>query len=516
MPISLRNRFASWLWGDVRAGTPGPADDYWYRDVPAGSASGMKVDAETAQKISAYYRGVDLLSTALAMLPLKVLRRLPDDGGAEVAKVHPLYDVLHRKPNAWQDSFSWRRTKMRHLINHGNSYDRIIPGRRGFVDQLWPIHPSRVSVTQVESGRLVYSVRDPQSGGARQFTQDEIFHLRGASDDGIVGKGVLAYARDSLGTALATEAYAAKIFSRGTLNGGVIETPGVMDGGAGKRMAESFITAGGNWHLPKVLEQGATWKESQITPEDSQMLASRKFSIDDIARWLGVPPHMIGSLDRSTNNNIEQQGQEFVTYSLGLWLSLWEFAINDQLILVPDVYYAEFERDALVRGDIAARWDAYQKAITTGTFTRNEIRRKENANRLDGLDEPLTPANITGKPAPEPAPKAPPAAPAGPSRGRAIAQSAAARLIRKELASLQKAAVKTATNSDQWAIWVTEFYAKHAAIVADTLQVSQADAEVYCAGQAQQVIDGLAGCNEWESDAYVARVAEWALGEDVA
>jgi len=481
--------------------------------------SGMRVDAESAQKISAFYRGVDLLSTALAMLPLKLYRRLPDDAGAETAKANPLYDILHRKPNGWQDSFTWRRMKMRHLIHHGNAYDLIRSGRRGFVDQLWPLHPTLVTPTQLTDGRITYAVRDPKSGLSRTYTQDDVFHLRGASDDGVTGKSVLAYARESLGTALATESYAAKVFSRGTLNGGVIETPGLLDNEASKRMAASFVTATGNWHLPKVLEQGAKWTESKMTPEDAQMLLSRKFSIDDIARWLGVPPHMVGSLDRSTNNNIEHQGQEFVTYSLGPWLSLWEAAINDQLLLVPETYYAEFQRDALVRGDLATRWQAHQIAVSTGTYTRNEVRRMENKNALPGLDTPLDPAHLTGKPpqsGPRPASAEPDDEDASSRQAKAIVVSAASRLLRKEIAALSKAAERYASDSEGWAVAVTEFYSKHVALVVETLQVSAEDAGIYCADQARQAIDGVAGMEAWAVPAYAEAIAGWALGQEAA
>src|SRR3990170_6746307 len=101
--------------GDVRASTPGPTDDFWYGPVSPLSAAGMHVSVETAQKVSAFYRGVDLLSTALAMLPLNIWQRLPNDRGRDVARGHPLHDVVHRKPNSWLDSFRWRRMKMRHL-----------------------------------------------------------------------------------------------------------------------------------------------------------------------------------------------------------------------------------------------------------------------------------------------------------------------------------------------------------------------------------------------------------------
>ena len=505
------------LLGQSGGSTPGPTDDYWYQ--PVGTVvGGVRVDEQGAKKLSAWYRGRDLLATSLAMLPLKVLERLPDDGGSLPAKANPLYDILHDEPNGWQDSFGWRRQMMYHLIDHGNAYNLIVPGSRGFVDQLWPVHPRLVTPERLSTGRVLYHVRDEKTNQTKIYTQDEVFHLMGASEDGLCGKGILEFARGSLGTALSTESYASKVFTNGTLNAGVIEVPGLLkDKDASTRMAESFKTSYGNWHLPKVLEQGAKWVKDDMTPEDAQMLLSRKFSVDDIARWLGVPPHMIGSLDRSTNNNIEQQGREFVTYSLGPWLSLWEFAVARQLILNRSKYFAEFVRDALVIGDIAARWNAYQIAVSTGTFTRNEVRRMENKNALDGLDKPLDPAHLTGKAqsgqAPTPAPADNSNSNARMARAEAIAAASASRLLRKEVTVIQKLAVKHAASPAGFVSALEAFYDEHAVAVADSLNVPIESARAYCHSQLAQVrrSDWIAALDTWQSKHYASGLAALAL-----
>jgi len=510
----------------LRASTPGPTDDFWYSPVGAASPSGMRVDTDSAQKISAWYRGRDILATVLAMLPLPVYERLPNDGGATVARAHPLYDILHDKPNQSQDSFQWRRQKMYHLIDHGNAYDWILPGARGPVDQLEPIHPILVTPRRVPSGpyrgRILYDVRDPLTAQTTTHTQSEIFHLRGASDDGVIGKGILAAARTSLGTALATESYAATIFSRGALNGGVIENPGLLNDAASARMARSFTTAMGDWHLPKVLEQGSTWKPNELTPEDAQMLLSRKFSIDDMARWLGVSRMMLENNDPSFGN-AEQFDRNFIGYSMGPWLSLFEFAISDQLILAPRRFYAQFTREAFVRGDIAVRWQAHVAAVNAGIKTVDEVRAVENLNKRGGkADELREPQNITGKPTapdagpvPPPFKKAPPPADEGNARADAIVIESAARLLRKEIAAVQRLAVRHAGDEDAFVTAVTEFYAKHSGLVAQTLQLAPDAADRYCAGQAHQVCnqDWLAALALWKDDNYAAGLAGLALEE---
>lgn len=515
---------AGLLTGSLQAGTPGPTDNFWYGPVGTMTASGLRIDAESAKKISAWYRGRDILATSLAMLPLHLYERLPDDAGASPARSHPLYDVLHRKPNPHGsgDSFTWRRQAMFDLIDEGHAYDWIGVGREWSLRRIDPKLVTPELVTRgPNAGRQLFHVRDEASGQTTVYTQDEIFH-REASD----GKGILECARESLGLARVTETYAGKIYGHGSLAAGTIEVPGAMTPESARAMALSFKTSAGEWHLPRVLPQGAKYvPEDGLTPEKAQMLLSRKFSINDIARWLGLPPHMLGDLDRATFSNIEEQGAEFVTYSLGSWLSLWEFAINDQLILQPNRFYAEFTRDALSRGKLADRWAAHVEAVNAGIKTVDEVRRVENLNKRGGkADELREPQNITGKPRAEsPLARArakPKAAPEpdddeADDQAQAIAAAAAGRLLRKEVKRVTALAVRHAADGDAFAAAVTEFYAAHAALVALTLQMAEDEARGYCSQQAAQVIAGdwVAAVQGWQTPEYASGLAALALEE---
>jgi HK97 family phage portal protein len=503
------------ILGAAEGGTPGPTSDFWYRSTGLRTEAGVMIDSETAKKLSAWYRGRDILASVLAMLPLQVFERLPDEGGARPAKAQPLYDLLHDTPNGWQDSFQWRRQKMYHLIDFGNGYDVIVPGPRGFVDQLWPIHPSLVTPKQLDSKRVAYGVKDPKTNTSRTYTQDEIFHLRGASDDGVVGKGILDYARSALGTAAATESYAANIFSNGTLNGGVIENPGVLNGDAAKRMAQSFVTASKQWHMPKVLEQGSKWVESTMTPEDAQMLLSRKYTVDDIARWLGVPRMMLENSDPSFGN-AEQFTQNFIDFVMGPWLTLWENAIGHQLVVDPTRFFAQFKRQALVRGNFLERVNGLVAMTNAGIISVDEARGVEDLNKRGGKsDELRQPQNITGKPAVVDAAARRAAQPAedSSSKAAAIASAAASRLLRKEIKAVQMAAVRHAADADAFVAAVAEFYAGHVELVMSTLSMSESTAKTYCAGQANQIVNAewVQALDLWKTDAYAAGVAAIAL-----
>ena len=509
--------------GGLLAESWGPTDDRWY--TPLGSSgmtpSGEWVDPASAQKLSAWYRGRNILGTVLAMLPFPVYQTLPNDGGSEAAPNHPLYEVLHDAPNGYQDSFQWRREQMFNLIDHGWAYNWIVEGSRGFVHELHPIHPRLVTPEQIKRGpnrgRYLFHVRDEQTGQTTVHTQDEIFYLRGAD-----GKGILEFARTSLGTAMANESSAANIFGKGTLNGGTIENPGTLDDEAARRMARSFVTRPGEHHLPKILEQGSTFKPNSMTPEDAQMLLSRKFSVDDMARWLGVPRQMLENSDPSFGN-AEQFDESFLTYSMGGWLSLFEFAVNSQLILVPQKYYAEFKRDAIVRGKFSERMAGLVLAAGGPILTRNEARKIENRNKIDdpAYDKLIEQQNITGKPAagtepPQPPRRRPPTVDPN-AKASAIVVESASRLLLKEVAEVQKLAVRHAADADAFAAAVTEFYAGHAARVGQWLQMTEAEANAYCAGQAAQLVAGpwVSALENWRTQDYAAGLAALAL-EDAA
>jgi HK97 family phage portal protein len=501
------------LFGGSLQASYGPTDDFWYQ--PAGgrmTATGLRIDSDQAKTVSAWFRGRALLGFCCGMIPFPAYKRLPD-GGREPIDI-TVGDVVGRKPNVAQNSFDWRQQRVFHLIDFGNSYDLIVPGSRGFLDQLWPIHPSLVTPKQLDSRRVVYDVRDPKTSRTTTYTQDDVFHMRINADDGVVGKGILDYARESLGLSLAQQTYAGAVYGRGAMHGGVVKVAGLLDDEASKRMARSIVdsTAGpSHWHMPWIAEQGAEWIPNTMTPENAQMLLSRQHSVDEVARWLGVPRLMLENNDPSFGN-AAQFNQNFVTFSMGSWLSLFESNVNDQLIIQTDTYYMEFVRDALVRGDIEKRWQAYQVAVMTGTYTRNEVRELENRNKLPGLDEPIDPAFLKGSQAggSQNAPKNPASA-----KAEAIALESAARVLRKEIAAVQKYAVRFAADQDGFVGAVTAFYDNHADLVAATLVWSIEQARQYCASQAAQIVTGdwIAALGTWHTDDYAAGLAALALEE---
>lgn len=358
---------------------PGDAADVWYMGgAIVASATGLPINSDMAMRSGAVFSCVSIISKSMGMLPLGMRKFLPDGESSEPAPDHPLHDVINRKPNSWQSRFEFMQMMQAHLCLRGNAYAHIIPGRRGAVDALEPMHPDRVRPLRLENGGIGYDVTTPQ--GMKRLLQEEVFHVRWLALDGIRGVSPIDYMREPIGISLAAQEYAARFFSNNATPGGVLRHPKGLSDPARTNMKKSWMEMQSglqNAHTIAILEEGVEYQPISMTNEQAQFLESRKFSVDDIARIFNVPPHMIASLDRATFNNIEHQSLEFVKYTLAPWVCCWEQAISRDLIIMPDKYLAQFDMDAMARGDFKSRMDGYAIAINNRIMTPNEVRRKE-------------------------------------------------------------------------------------------------------------------------------------------
>ncbi len=374
----------------------------------AQSASGVTVNERTALQSTAVFSCVRVLAETVASLPLPVYRRL-SGGGKERATDHYLYPLLHDQPNTEMTSLEFRETLMGHLALWGNAYAQIERNAGLQVRALWPLRPDRMTVRR-ENGVLAYRYQ-PENGQDRVFRPGQIMHIRGLSGDGIIGYSPIRMAREAIGLARATEEFGARFFGSGSNPGGVLQHPNKLTDKALENLRRSFEERHGglaNAHRPLILEEGMTWQQIGIPPEDAQFLETRKFQTNEIARIFRVPPHMIGDLERATFSNIEHQSIEFVVHTIVPWLRRWEQAMLRDLFTPAErrEYFAEFLVDGLLRGDIQSRYQAYAIGRQNGWLSADDIRELENMNPLpDGQGRvylvPLNmiPATDVGTPA---------------------------------------------------------------------------------------------------------------------
>lgn len=381
-----------------RAASPSDSDDWWYSIPGVSTASGARVNETSAMRTSAVFSCVKVLAESVGQLPLHVYRR---EGDTRRRDESHWLNRLIVYPNPRNTGSEFRETLQGHVSLRGNAYAVIEVGNNRAVEALWPMHPDHVTVRQDENRNLLYEYQEPDSiartGQRTTFLQGEVYHLRGLSDDGIMGLSPIAMMRESVGIALAAEEYGARFFANDTQGGVVVEAPYTFkDSEHVDRFKQSWNAAslGANRHKVRVLEGGAKIAKLGLTNTDAQFLESRKFQVSDIARAFRVPPHMIGDLERATFSNIEHQAIEFVQHTLGPWLNKWEEGFTRSMLGESNTgVFVEYLVDALLRGDIKSRYEAYASGINSQWLAPNEVRKRENLNPLDGLDEPIQPLN---------------------------------------------------------------------------------------------------------------------------
>ena len=375
-----------------------PQDSYRFSQAPflfGRSTAGKRVNEFTAMQTTAVYACVRILAESIAGLPLHVYAYRGE--GRERVPGHPLFTLLHDAPNPEMTSFVFRETLMVHLLLWGNAYAQILRDRAGRVAGLYPLLPNRMSVNRDEGGRLYYTYQrvteeNPnfKRGGEVVLATEDVLHIPGLGFDGLIGYSPIAMARNAVGMTLACEEYGASFFANGARPGGVLQHPGVLKDPAKLRESWQAVYGGAaNTGKVAVLEEGMTYQQIGIPPEEAQFLETRKFQVDEIARLYRIPPHMVGDLDKSSFSNIEQQSLEFVKYTLNPWVVRWEQALQKSLLLPEERkrYFIRFNVDGLLRGDYQSRMQGYA-----------DIREMEDMNPIpaeEGGDTYLINGNMT-------------------------------------------------------------------------------------------------------------------------
>jgi HK97 family phage portal protein len=520
-------RLQAWVnSGALRAGTQSPIDDYWYEPYPGGgSSSGVRVSADSAKRISAVFACVSIISRNVATLPLKLYQER-SDGGKEVASRHPLYDVLYSTPNRFQTSSEFRQMMQGHFELRGNAYAEITPGPRGFADQLIPMHPDRVVVTVDSRGMPVYKYSDPRTNQSRTLVSEEVFHLKGWSDDGITGQSTLALGADVFGVAIAAQDYSARYFANDATPPVYITGANFKDDTARDKFKENLQReqTGRNRHKAAVLPIGLDIKSLDIKASDAQLLEARKYSRIEICSMFGVPPHMIGETDKAaTYASVEQFNISFAVQCLLPRLVTWEQAITRDLIIVPK-YFPKFSMAALLRGNTAERFAAYKIAIENGWMCQDDVRMLEDMNPIpNGVGakfwRPLNwaPLEQLENPKQQPDPTADPAkALAMEGRIKLLASCAAEPCVRKEINEVRR--LHERCQAKEFRSAVGDFYRKHANFLADRMHLPLDVAKEYCDRNSGWIVDAAESAEigtQLNFDQLLNQGMQW-LGEKAA
>lgn len=379
----------------------------WGGFVVAGGASkaGVRVNEASALSIPATLQALRILTGVFAMTPLHYYERAAT--GRQSADSLPEGVLFREGPNRHQTPFHFMELVMSDIMLSGNFFGYVSRNMRGEPVAITRLKPGSVTIAEyfdrAEGTVLFYDATLPDASRER-FPARDVFHVAGFSRDGIQGLNPIAYARDALGGAIATSDHAARFWQKGGRPSTVLTTEQKVGAADKGRIRDDWtrLYSGPNADAVAVLDQDLKAEFLSHDMRASQFIETRAFQVVDLARIWGVPPHLIFDLSKATFGNIEQQSLEFVIYHLGPHYARVSQAVTRAF--ARDGHYFEHLTDALVKGDLKSRMEAYWLQRQAGMVNANELRRRENQPDIEGAagTDYWMPANMLVAGAPPP------------------------------------------------------------------------------------------------------------------
>jgi HK97 family phage portal protein len=357
--------------------------------------SGVQVNEKNAMRFSAVHRAVNLISGTCGGMPL-----VPYVKGSRTPTKSSILAKPHRD---LPPAIFWGLTYLQRLLwgNFAAYKSRDPVGR---IVELLPLDPATMRYGRTSKGDKVYHYIDT-AGTEFVWSDAEVFHIPGLSYDGVAGFSPIKMAMQPIGLGIAQEEYAARLFGSGALMSGVLQTDQRLEQAQADRLQQSWATRTGggliNAHKIPVLDSGASFNPVSMPNDQAQFLQSRQFQVVEIARWFGLPPHLLSDVERSTSwgTGIEQQMIGVVKFTLApTWLIPTEQYAT--LNLLPQQIEAKYNIDALMRGDAAARAAFYTAMLNSGVLSVNEVRDLEDYDPIPNGDVHLQALNMAALGAP--------------------------------------------------------------------------------------------------------------------
>jgi len=353
--------------------------------------SGVNVTEATALTFAAVYRAVVLRGDTIGALPVHVFENL-DNGKKQIVRDHPVSFLLSREPNVRQTAFTYKQTAQGHHDLFGNAYSLIRNDNRGEAMSLDQFNPENVTV-KLKGNNIYYEVKTSIDGklDTKVYPSHQILHIPNYGFTGLVGRGIIEMASESMGGALAQQKFGSRFFKNNAQPSGILTSQNATDTQA-KESKEAWKKSNQGTNQAGTAVLRGDWKYDTITipPDQAQFLQSREFSVVEVARWFGVEPHLLFDLRRSNYNSIEQQSIEFAVYTIMGIVRRWEQELDRKLFSLPDRkanrYYTKFNINVLLRADIKSRGEWYRTLVQNGIMKINEVRALEDMNELEEGD----------------------------------------------------------------------------------------------------------------------------------
>lgn len=369
-----------WL-GPISSRDPALAN--WFGGGP--TSTGINVTTETAYNSSAFWSAVAIVSGDVASVPLELIKRSAK-GDSEPFVDSKTYQLVHDTPNPEMTSLVFREALQSHVLTWGNAYAEIERDGMGRPKALWPLTPDRVVPFRNSRGDVQYRVINVGQTDSILDASD-VVHVPGLGFDGLMGYSVIDKARESIGMGLAMQKFGGTFFGNGSTFGGVLSTASPLTQPVKQSIRESIDavhTGVDRAHKFVILGNGFQYTKLGIPPNDAQFLESRRFEIEEMARWFHMPQHKLNGLDHATFSNIEHLDLEYYKGCLRGWYVRWEQELNRKLISPLERRQQSFRHnvEGFLRGDSASRTAFYQSMFSIGVFSQNMILEKENLNGI--------------------------------------------------------------------------------------------------------------------------------------
>lgn len=370
---------------------------------PLGTASGQQLGLplapiidqtkltppDAALQISAVFACVEILAQTISTLPLYVYR---DKGGVRVPdKMSRLWLLLHESPNRWMTPSEFLSAMVVNRMLRGNAYALIERDSAGEPIALVPLSPDQMEVSVVEGGDVYVYYQD---GDITALAPENVIHWKGLGN-GFLGLSKLDFMRATTNEAIRAQDNANSLYGKGSKPTGVLQTDSKLSAEQVAALMTRFqtnMTSSGGGLI--IADRGLKYPQMSLSPADAQLLETRRFTIEEICRWFGVPGVLVGTTGQTTwGSGIEQIVSGFHKFTIGPLCKQLEQVLERRLKNYEPITI-EFKMDGLLRTDPASRAAFYSTMSQNGAMTRNEIRRLENLPPVEGGDELTAQSNL--------------------------------------------------------------------------------------------------------------------------
>jgi len=361
----------------------------------ATTKNGTAVSSSSAKTLSAFYNGITILCNDYAKLPKFVIKKEGDARKKDTS--HPLNKLIDQRPSPLMSAFNYDSIMMQCAILKGNAYSEIVRNAAGKVISREYINEVDTPVTVKKfDGKLYYEFDN------RILEAKDIEHVIGFTENGITGVGVVTYAAKSLGVALSSQEFAEEYYASRGIGMAVVTSSKEIKNEAKIRYGDAIqarLNSSANYKV-SVIDEAGSFQHIKLTPQESMFLETNKLAVQEVARWLNIPPHKLKDTENSNYSNMESQNIDHVSNSLLPWSIKFRQEKNYKLFTDAEKnrgYQIKHNTNSLLEADKKTQAAFLSTMIYAGVYTRNEVRNLFDLNELDGLSDPLTAVNMNTK-----------------------------------------------------------------------------------------------------------------------